>query len=29
VALLTGFRRHAVDAGLALARFREQSLQTP
>jgi aspartate beta-hydroxylase len=28
VALLTGFRRHAVDAGLALARFREQTLQT-
>ena len=28
VALLTGFRRYAVDAGLALAQFRQQALET-
>jgi aspartyl/asparaginyl beta-hydroxylase (cupin superfamily) len=27
VTLLRGFRRHAVDAGLALVHFRQQALQ--
>lgn len=29
VALLTGLRRYAVDAGLALARFRQEKLRKP